>query len=154
MFSTWQKYVDIFPAGRSFPLALISNVSVPSDVFAAAAAVNITNVLIQDIQLRSGIAPELFSGPTWVQGQPIDILRAVDLLIGNDKDTPLGIYAQFRNLAFNHINVQESPFLLRGFYTEIDVPWDPQGGHINRECHVCIVVDWFGLCGCRRAVLR
>lgn len=70
-----------FPSGASWPYAITTIVSDPTNLIIGALAVNRTNELIAEIAAQTNIAPSLFSGPSWVNGSAIDILTAYDLLV-------------------------------------------------------------------------
>lgn len=130
MFATWTKFVDSFAAGFSYPYALITRVAQPENLTCSILAVQQTNTMIAEVSARTGIEPSLFSGPSWVLGKPQDFFHAASLLVGNDSTTDIGLLSQFRNLLCPHISFDKQTLRLNGYYTEVDVPWDPQGAPV------------------------
>jgi hypothetical protein len=131
MFSTWNKFVDTFAAGYSYPYALITKVAQPDNLTCAVLAVQQTNAMIAAVSARTSIDASLFSGPSWVLGKPLDLFQAASLLVGNDSTTDVGLLSQFRNLLCPHISFDKQTLRLNGYYTEVDVPWDPQGLYVS-----------------------
>lgn len=83
MFENWQRYTSAFPSGFAEPYAVLSKPasnSIFNETVQGELLVKATNNLLSEISLATNIPAGQISGPTWVNGKPLDKDTSLALL--------------------------------------------------------------------------